>query len=300
MFPDDKYRAFLLGMADTETETKIEEGILEGRIDPDHLQQIEEELIDDHLFGRLSHEEERVFKSEFLSSHERAGKEEFARALLHFAIRRAPEPTRDVAVRKLRRWVAMPWSLPLAGALACAVLAAIWLGERNLNLSRELAQATQANDEHERVIASMAEEQKRSASQSKASNEAIESRTAAISDSEQAALQPVFRISPGVSRGLDAVRVLHLSRQASTVSIVLELPFDPVSTLREELLNSEGKTIWSQQFSGADGISNHGSTSIILPAALFATGEYRLRAEADARGEEPGDVATYLFRVRRD
>ena len=46
-------------------------------------------------------------------------------------------------------------------ALACAVLAATWLGERDLSLSRELAQATRANDEHERVVASMAEEQKR-------------------------------------------------------------------------------------------------------------------------------------------
>jgi len=93
--------------------------------------------------------------------------------------------------------------------------------------------------------------------------------------------------------------MLHLSRQATTVSIMLELTIDPVSILREELLSSKDKTIWSPQFSSADGIANHGSTSIVLPAGLLANSEYRLRAEAGARGEVQGDSATYLFRVRR-
>jgi len=179
-------------------------------------------------------------------------------------------------------------------------LAIMWLGERNLSLSRELAQAKQANEEHERMIASMAEEQKRRANQSKAPYEPTMSEAAAIPDSELAAVQPVFHLSPGVSRGLVSVPVLHLSRQASTISIVLELPFDLVSTLREELLSSEDKTIWSQQFSVTIGISNHGTTTVMLPAALLATGEYRLRAETGISGEEPEGTATYLFRIRKD
>ena len=57
MYPDRTYRAFLLKMADAETETAIEEAILDGSIDLAYLGQIEEELIDDSLFGRLSDEE---------------------------------------------------------------------------------------------------------------------------------------------------------------------------------------------------------------------------------------------------
>jgi hypothetical protein len=300
MLSDDKFRAFLLGSADRETEAEIEVGILDGSVDTEHLQQVEEELIDDHLFGRLSPEEERFFRSEFVSSRERAGKVEFARALLQHAVQWAPESRRRAAVGRLPRWMAMPWSLPLAGTLVCALLAALWLGVYDLRLSRELAQAAQANDEHERVIASMTEEQKRRTSSSKGSNEPAGSGPTAIPGSERAAVQPIFRLSPGASRGLAAVPVLNLSRQESAVCIVLELPFDPIGTLREELLSSEDKTIWSQQFSSANGISNHGSTNIVLPAALFATGEYRLRAEASSPGEKPGNVATYLFRVRRD
>jgi hypothetical protein len=275
--------------------------ILDGRVDPDRLLQIEEELIDDHLFGHLPPEDECTFKSEFLCSRERTRKVEFARSLLDYAIRSAPESKRGVAAGKLRGWFALQWSLPLAGALACALVATIWLGERDLSLSRELARATQANDEHERMIASMAEEQKRRADQSKAPYEPTMSGPAANPDSEQAAVQPVFHLSPGVSRGLTAIPVLHLSRQASTLSIVLELPFDPVGKFSVELLNSESedvdKIIWREQFSGTKGIASQGSITITLPAKLLSTGEYRLRVEADASGAVTGGRAIYLFRV---
>jgi hypothetical protein len=300
MYPDDKYRAFMLGMADAETEAGVEDEILDGRIDSDHLQQIEEELIDDHLFGRLSMDEVRIFESEFLSTPRRASKLEFARALQHYAVRRAPEAKRRMHFVKLRGLVAMPWFLPLAGALGCAMLAVIWLGERNRSLSHELAQATQVNDEHQRVIVSILEERAGRTSQPPASIQTTESKSGPVSIPDQTAVQPSIRLSPGVSRGLATVPILHVNREASTVSIMIELPFDLVSTLREELLSSEDKTIWSQQFSITGGISNHGITTIVLPAGLLATGEYRLRAETGANREEPGGTAIYLFRIRKD
>ncbi len=298
MYPDEKYRAFLLGMADAETEAGVEEGILDGRIDPGYLRQIEDELIDDLVFGRLSTPEERIFLTEFLSTPERIRKLEFARALQHYAIRPAREAGLRGAFLKLRRFGTITWALPLAGALGCAVLVATWLGERNLSLRHELAQATQLNDEHQRVISSMLEEQARRTSQPPASIPTTESKPGPVSSLDRTAAQPSIRLSP-VNRGLAKVSVLHLDPLATTVSILLELPFDLRGTLREELLNSEGEIIWSQRFSRTSGISNHGSITIVLPAGLLATGEYRLRTETGLSPEEPGDTATYLFRIRK-
>ena len=246
MFPDEKYRAFMLGIADAEFEANIEEAILDGRLDPGDLEQIEEELIDDLLFGRLSKEEERSFRYGHLSTPRGAGKLAFAVAMQHYAARHAPGARRRFASAKLRELAAMPWVWSLAGALGCAVLAAIWLGARNLSLSHQLAQATLVNDEHQRLIASMLEEQRRLASLPVISVQPPESKPVWPSAPEQVPLQSVIRLSPGVSRGLATVPVLHLNRQAKTVSIVLELPFDPASSLREELLDSENKSIWTQ------------------------------------------------------
>jgi len=300
MYPDDTYRSFLLGTAEAATEAAVEAGILDGSIDLDHLCQIEEELIDDHLFGRLSTAEARVFQSKFLSTPDRAEKLTFARALQRYSAQDLPAVRRRSLFSKVRRLLITPWFLPLTAALSCTFLITLWVGERNLVLTRELAQSTNENNERQRVIVAMLEEQARRASESKASNESIASNAAAVAairNSEQPAVQPVFRLSPGISRGVAAVQVLHLSREARTVSIMLELPFAPVSTLHEELLSPEDKSIWSQQFSSAEGIANKGVTTIVLPAELFVTGEYRLRAEADLTGEGRGSTATYLFRV---
>lgn len=292
MYPDDKYRAFLLGTADAETEQKIEEEILDGRVDPDHIELIEQELIDDLLFGRLSNKEESSFRGGYLSTPRGAGNLAFARALQHYAAEHSPAVERSSPSIKL---VVMGWRLASVAALVCAVLVAGWLGKRNLTLSHQLAQVTHANDEDQRVIASMIREQEGLTGHPASSVGPTVSKLDSDSSQEQAALQPAIRLFPGVSRGLATVPVLHLSRLASKASIVLELPFDPVSSLREELLNSENKSLWSQRFSITDGISNHGITTIVLPTGLLSTGEYRLRVESGV-----GDTATYLFRVHKD
>ncbi len=297
MFTDEKYRAFILRMADAETEAAIEEGILDGRIDPDHLRQIEEELIDDHLFGLLSTEEEPIFRSEFLSAPERLRKLNFAAVLKEHATRQTPEVRRSTVFGKLRGMVAKPWLLPPATAMICAVLAIVWLADRNLSLSHELSQLTHENDEHQRVIASMQAEQQLRASHSSPSIRPTETLPSPVAIEDQTS---IIELSPGVNRGLAVVPVLNLKKRASTVTIVLELPFAPEATVREELRNSNNKQIWSQQFSDPSGISTHGLSTIVLPARLFATGEYRLRVEADADGDEPPSRAIYLFRVRKD
>lgn len=298
MYPDSKYREYMLGLAGAEIEADVEEAILDGRVDPEHLHQIEEELIDDLLFDRLSAEEKRVIRSTFLSTPTRARSLEFGLALQQYAAQHLPEPSRRTIYVKLREWAAVsPSVLPLAGALACCMTVTFWLAERNLALSRQLVQTAQANDEHQRAIASMQEEQHRRATQPDTS---IHPSPATIAAGDQSESRPTIELSPGANRGLAVVPVLHLKKQAITASIVLELPFKPMVTLREELLSSDNKQIWSQQFSNVVGISAHGLTTVVLPAELFATGEYRLRAEADSSGDVHGSTATYLFRVRKD
>ena len=299
---DDKYRSFLLGAADEETEIVIEEEILDGRINIDHVCQIEEELIDEHLFGRLSPEEERLFRSRFLSTPGLVGKVKFAIALQRYSARKIPGVERRGLFAKLRELASIPSVLPWAGTVSCVLVVTLWLGDLNLRLNHELVLARHENNERRQVIDSLIEEQKRRVGQPNAWNDSVESGRTAISKFDQASVQTEIRLSPGVSRGLATIQVLHLHRQTRTVSIVLELPFGPVNTLREELLSSEDKIVWSQQFSNAHGMSNHGTTTIVLPSGFLVTGDYRLQAEGDANAKREGGgaTATYVFRVRNE
>ena len=300
MDPGKKYRAFLLGMADPEIEASVEEEIFDGRIDPDRLQQFEEELIDDLLFGRLSIDEERKARSVFLTTPQRINKFEFARAFQHHAALHAPKRRHRTIFAKPYGLAARHLVLPLAGALSCAVLAAAWLGERDLALNRELAQASRTNDDHRRIIESMREEQARRTSQTAPPTQPTLSKGPAVSVANETTVQPSIQLYPGASRGVATVPVLRLNRLASSASLVLELPSDHQNALREELLSSDNKSIWSQQFSVTTGISNNGVTTIILPAAIFSAGEYRVRVETGPNLDELEESATYLLRVRRD
>jgi hypothetical protein len=140
---------------DAETEAAIEEEILGGLINPGHLRQIEEELIEDSIFGRLSMAKHRAFKSKFLSDPKPRGKLESVHSLQHHGVEYAPEAARRGAWVRLRELAAVPWLLPQHWA-------AVWLA-RNRNLTHTMAQIKPVNDEHQRVVASMIEHQQRQA-----------------------------------------------------------------------------------------------------------------------------------------
>jgi hypothetical protein len=314
MYPDQKYRAFLLKMVDADIDAAIEEGILDGSIDPTHILQVEDELIDDSLFGRLSDEERVHFTTDFLCTPERNEKLAFAHAIKQYSAQQSSPIQRVSVWKSCKTFAAIPWSLPLAGTLACALLVAGWLTERNLTLRSELALTSRENDEHRRIIASLRQEQERMQSPHIAtpsqSSDAIHGQelhripgnmTGQTSQSgDDLAELPVLKLSSGVSRSLAAVPVLQIGREASMVKIRLELPFDLPGTVREELLDSAGKCIWTEQFSASDSIAPHGIRTIILPVALFSSSDYRLRVEAGTSGEESAARVEYLFRVRRN
>lgn len=317
MYRDQTYRAFLLNLADKDTDAAIEEGILNGSINSADLLQVEDELIDDSVFGRLSDEEETHFTADFLCTPERNAKLAFARAMKQYSAQQSSD-IRLAPVQLATGWnswkgfVATPWSLPLVGALACALLVTGWLVERNLGLRSELAVASRNEDESQRTIASLRQQQ----GGTRSPQITTSSQSSALAGPEQRWSPgnttdqnsrpsddlgefPVIELSSGVNRGVAAVPVLQIGRKTSMVEIRLHLGFALAGTGREELLDSSNKSIWTQQFSTSYSIAPHGITTIILPVALFTSGEYRLRIETGTSGEEltPG---VFQFRVSRN
>lgn len=314
MYTDETYRAFLLKMVDADTDAAIEEGVLNGSIDSAHLFQVEDELIDDSLYGRLSHEETLHFTADFICTPERKAKLTFARAMKQYSAQQSSTIQRAPIWNSWRRFVAIPWNLPLAGALACVLLVAGWLTERNLTLRNDLAVASRKQDEYQRMIQSLEQEQEGAQSAhittpsqpphdmaGPESHRSLGNRTDQSSrpDYDVGELG-VIQLASGVNRGLVAVPVLRIGRKVKMVEIRLDLAFALVGAVREELLDSAGRSVWSQQFSTSDSSAPRGITTIILPVSLFTSDEYRLRVQAGASGEEATAKVEYLFRVRRN
>ena len=292
MATEQSIRAFLLGMSDPETEKRIEEGILEGSTATDDLWAIEEELIDDQVFGRLSAEEEKAFRASFLTSQERKDKLSFSRAVHRYALEHR---SADRARRRI--FFGMNFRFALASGLALFGLVtatAAWFGVRDVRLGRQLSELRGENDERQRLLASLMDEQRQRASHpGNPATPVVQSAVASIPASI-----PAIQLRPGVRRGLEPVPVLHVAGEDNVIRIRLELAFNPEGGLRTELLRAGGERIWTQEVTSAAPIVSHGSASIYLPAQLLVPGDYRIRLKDLSAGpSDEGDV--YAFRVSR-
>jgi hypothetical protein len=281
MYSDQTYRAFLLRMVDEDTEDAIEDGILDGSVSSGYLGQIEEELIDDFLFGRLSEQERTHFTSEFLSSPQRAGKLRVAAALRSYSVQHSREREGVSLLLSLKKLASIPLKFSLAVGLASILILAVWLGFRNRSLRDELALSKRDDIAARQEIASLQQEKQQ--------------RTLRVptTPSDQSVI-PALRLSSVTSRGQTSVPVLRLGKQANVAPIELELPFDPRGKLEEELLDARDQIVWSQRFSDSSSIAPGGITTIMLPAAVLTTGDYRLRVNVGSTGKE------YGFRVHKD
>ena len=292
---EDTIRTFLLGMADSETEKTIEEGILDGSVASDDLLVAEEELIDDHVFGRLSGGEERSFHANFLINQDRKDKLGFSQAMHRYAMERAP------GTRAQKRfWLGGGFSrLVLAASVSVSGLAAItvvWLGIRDARLSRELALVSRTSDEREQLLASIQEEQQQRASAVEDSAKVATVAPAPIAPVPTPAAEPGIQLRPGVRRGVEAVPVLHVRGQAGAVRSTLELAFNPQGGLREDLSRTGGERLWTQELPSSAETADQGETTLYLPAQLLTPGDYQIRLkDLSSDASDEGDV--YAFRV---
>jgi hypothetical protein len=286
MQSDETYRAFLLRMTDAETEDAVEQGILDGSVDPGYLHQIEEELIDDFLFGRLSTREKELFESEFLCSAERNEKLRLAAMLRSYSTRNSPQRGLYPLLQRLNRLGLMTWRYALPAMLACTLILVVWLGVDVRSLREELTQSSLDDKASRQEIASLRQEQ-----------QTLHAPASSMTSDQMEMLG--IRLSGGVDRGMTAVSVLHLDKQATMARIELELSFEPYGRLEEKLLDTQDKVIWSQRFSDSGPVALRGVTTVVVPTALLVPGDYRLQVVTQTR-QGGSESLTYLFRVRND
>jgi len=274
---ETKVREFLLGLSLDDFDTQVEDGILNGTIDAGQVRLIEDELIDEFLFGSLSPEEQKAFTTHFLCSEDRKQRLVLARQLIHYA-KNHPSATPSTYLAKPRPrfwWQHLFWRWTAVTAMACSVLLAVLLGIQLARSIRETQAATDAQNEADRLRAALAQSRSHS----------LES-------------VPSLELSPERVRGFDAVPgpVLHLSSRSEFVWIRLQLPAPPEGSFREELIGEAGKSLWKQELPAANKESSIRS-DLAIPASLFSPGDYLIRLEEASPTGTFEETATYAFRV---
>lgn len=261
MSTESSHRAFLLGMSEPESESRIEEAILGGRIDPGELELLEDELIDDYVLGRLSSQERRRFETHFLCNDEREQRLRVAHALSKVAndLGAIPAPSWRFRFRSRFGWTT---SVPLTAALAASLLALAWVSVRDIDLSHALQQARRDADEMR--IANQAQHATQISSES---SQAVAS----------AALPPPdLTLGAGDIRGPQPLPVMRIQSHQGPVRIDVELPAGLGGTFRVEVRAWDDRRVWSREFSVHHPIRAGESTTLVLPAQLLTPGNYRI------------------------
>jgi hypothetical protein len=296
------YRGFLLGMSDEDAERCIEEGILDGSVDPDHLRMAEDELIDDYHFGKLSEDEQRSFDSHFLSSPERRAKQAFARSLTDYANSRAVWEKASGQQSSRKAFWSLGWRTPAIAAIAATLVLAILLGFQEARLRHKVQEAQNSRSEADRLRSALSEENHRLPHQALPANANPSTGTAkgtATGSSEASGTQSAaLDLAPGLTRGVQRQVMLRLSDRAFVVWINLELPSALSGKVREELIGADGERIWMQEFT-AIAASSMSKSTIALPVSLLAPGDYQIKVEQQNSSGVFEKVGTYAFHVAR-
>ena len=258
------------GRGGEEDEQRAEEAILAGAVDAAEVGLLEDGLIDEYVFGDLSHDEEQAFRAHFLSTDERRQNLAFARALIRIAQKQdcaVPETRTDSPQRDGQHFT-FPWPKVAVAALAAVILLACLVGFQQVLLRHETRLSQNARNE----IATL-----------QGSPSGRDSRPAIDTNQE-----PQF-VLPRPQRDALHPPVLHISPQARLVWINLNLISPSSGTYTVELYNDRGQ-LWTQKLDASQGDER----TIVLPANLLPSGKYLIQFK------KSDPLVQQFFRVERN
>jgi hypothetical protein len=291
--PEQTYRRFLLGIASSEEEYRVEGAILAGELDALFLVNAEDALIDDYLLGSMTHEERHGFTTHFLATDERRQRLAFASALIEYARKQPVEefspgrkPVSHGGIRALLSWK----QTGLLAAAASVLLAAL-AGFQQMQLRRQGQIASETRNELTRLRAALDSTNTGAAQHGE--------RTTESSGNPRIAVDKMPAIDFEFStRGLSPA-LLRIPAHAQFVRINLKLSPPLAMKYREVLVASNGDQLWTQEFP-ASILPTTKESTIVLPASILTPGTYHFRLErasAEEHFEESGD---WVFRVEKD
>ena len=267
------------------------------------LDAAEADLIDAYVSGELPPADRRAFERRFLTSPQRLGKVEFARALARVTSEAEPVAVRAPQPAAWRSWLEpiRLWNpaLRLAGAAIAVICVAggTWLVIENEAMrSRVSVLEAQRRDLELRTNGL---KQELSQAQTRADGLAAQAQNRPnSSEGPRTPLVASLVLMGGVSRAESRVEQLVVDRGAQIAQIKIQLEDrDDYPRFRAELRTRSGKEILALGDLARRRTGEGYMVSMDLPAGILATGEYELTLKGVRDGQEPQDIGYYYFRA---
>jgi hypothetical protein len=303
---------YLLGEASEQEEQELEERYFADDDYFEHLNAVEEELIDAYVSGELSAGDRKRFEQHFLASSKRRQRVAFAQALLSSAARRHEAKAPAVRGGERRPWWRVWPSLgqiPVMQELLAAGLVLLLIGGSwSVVQSRRLRDQLDQMRAEQTVLRSEGHGLRQQIEQQRTLQEqlnaAFERERDARSRLEQAGVpqsrvMASFILMPGTLRSPEDTRPLLIRPGTDVVQLQLDLEAEGGIQYRVAVRTAEDQEVWSQ-----DGLQSRQTPAgravvMSLPAVLLPPGDYIVMLRTVTVGGNVEDAGQYSFKTIR-
>ncbi|MCI0392465.1 MAG: hypothetical protein MOB07_27350 [Acidobacteria bacterium] len=306
---------YLRGDLPEPEQSALEQELLADREKFERVWELENELIDNYVRGRLSHADRERFERHYLASPRHRKRVLNAGILLKAADRAAEEDAAPIVSSWSKLMELLPWRGPafswaMAMALLLLTISLTWLLIERAQLSEQIAKTEkeaqaerstlqQLEQERARQIQGLEKEIAGQRQHSEQLNAEIERLREGQRRQEQSAQSTFFTfiLTPGLVRGSEAQQ-LAIPRGASQVQLWMKLEGNDYRSYQVKLRAIEGREILQQQSLRVVTGKDESFLSLTVPAGKLATGDYILTLSGRTAAGNLEEIDRYIFRVR--
>jgi hypothetical protein len=302
-------RRYLLGQADPEEQSLIEQRLMTDQQYFAGLLRLEENLIDEYACEDLGPAEKQAFERYFVNNPARYDAVEFTKTVKQYVSAQANEERHGAAPPLFAPFLA-PWlrkavEFAAACALLLAVVATVLLYRQTVSLKGQLRQMQaresgmdqQAKDLQTRTAA-LAKQVESDQDELNALRRQHSVRpVTAIRPAELASLS--FVLSPGLNRAPGQNAVIAVSSDIRPLRLELDIADQSYKSYRAELQTVEGEIV--RRWSGlrSQGAMRDRRVVIMLPPSLITRSDYLIVLKGENTQRDFEKVGSYYFKAVR-
>jgi hypothetical protein len=312
------YRYLLGDLPESEQLALEQEAFDDGEIF-ERVWEIENDLVDRYVRGKLTAAEKGLFEENYLASPVHLKRVAFARSLVEAvdsgklerkgSIRSAPSVSRWSSF--LSSISGKSWRLATIATILILAVASGWLLGERAHLHKRIGQITdesaserQRVKELEREMASEREQSDKLAAEierlhAELGNTGGPSPTLPVQNEPRSVIS--FLLSPMLIRSNGETQKLKISKETEVVLLQMNVKEPGARVFQVDLRTVEGAQVWSKGDIKARPQTRTGSVvSISIPASKLAGGDYILTLSATDAANDTEAMNRYFIRVVRD
>lgn len=291
-----RMRRYLLGRASPAEGINLENAYLADSTVFEELTEVENDLIDSYVRGKLSEQDKKEFEKQYLASPQRRARVQFASALIGIA--QEPRPAAAVPKAIPRRWLTFSQQIPklrwgFALGAAAIILAIGWLKVTHDHEIRASLSSPQSGTRQSPLSSTPPSNGQASGGKNAGGTEIARTQTPELAEF-------TMKLTPGMSRSIGAEAKTLTLPKAKRIDLQLTLDNDDYPAYVAKLETAEGKVI--QRVGGLTSrmLSGNKVVDLRISSHLIQPGDYVVELSGiGTRTNREEEVEVYSFRAAR-